>query len=88
MNSSLIPVTVLVTVGLNEIDQSIAGKSGAATYVKPIVAGFALGIGLYAVDALSPELGTTFCILLVTTSVVLKGTPVFKKLGIKGGIIG
>lgn len=74
MAEALVPATVLIVVGVNELDR-IHNKQGPT--VKPVIAGFILGLGLYGIEALDPHLASLFAALLIIGTLLLKGSSVF-----------
>lgn len=45
--------------------------------VKPLFGGFFVGIGLFAIGSVSPETAKGLAVLILVTSVVLNGAPLF-----------
>jgi len=73
----LVPATVLITVGSTEAAEIAVGKGPT---MKPIIAGFLLGIGLYALYGLDDYLGHMFALLVITTAVLTNGLAISKGL--------
>lgn len=78
MSTSLIPVAVLTAVVFNE-GAKIA--TGHPPTMKPVIGGFALGVGLYALDGVSDQLASAFCVLIIVGSLLMNGPAVTKKIG-------
>jgi hypothetical protein len=78
MSTMLVPTTILVTVGLNELGLIVKGKNPT---MRPVIAGFILGIGLFALQGLDDRLGTMFCILLIVVALLDNGQPIFNMIG-------
>lgn len=76
--SLLVPATVLTVVGINEADR-VANHQPPV--MKPIIAGFILGIGLYSIEGMDEQLGKLFCILLIVGSLLVKGATLFATIG-------
>lgn len=74
MSSVMIPATVLVVVGATELDR--LHKKELPT-VKPVIAGFILGIGLYGIQGMDDRLARLFSILLITGTLLVKGPSIF-----------
>lgn len=72
--ADIAPVAVLVAVGSTEVAE-IRSK-GAPTF-KPVIAGFILGIGLYALEAVNADLGRMFGILVIVGSLLINGAEFF-----------
>ncbi len=76
--SDIVPVTVLVLVGSTELKQ-ILTKTGPT--MTPVIAGFIVGVGLYAIDGVNSELAKVFSILIIIGALIANGEPIFSKLG-------
>lgn len=74
----LVPVTVMTVVGANELSQLVDKKPPT---MRPIIAGFIVGIGLYALVAVDTRLGNLFCGLVITGTLVDKGPKLFGTIG-------
>jgi hypothetical protein len=72
--SFAIPATVLVTVGLSEADNVLSGKPAT---MRPVIAGFILGIALYGISELDTRLGMLFGALIMINAVLEHGVSVF-----------
>jgi len=74
VSDALVPATVLTVVGINELDRI---HTKQAPVMKPVIAGFVLGLFLYGMQALDPHLASLFAGLLVVGTLLLKGQSVF-----------
>lgn len=77
--SDIVPVAVLVAVGSTEAVEII--HNGRPT-MKPVIAGFILGVGLYALDGLDDYLGRMFGILIIVAALLRNGQTIFNKLNL------
>ncbi len=73
----LVPVTVLVVVGTTEARRISEGNGPT---MKPVIAGFIVGIGLYGLAALDDTLGHYFSLLIIVSAIVVNGLPIFTKI--------
>lgn len=78
MSDALVPVTVVVAVGLTEAGRVLNKKPPS---MRPVIGGFLLGIGLYALSGLDESFGRMFCILIIIGALLQNGQAVFKKIG-------
>lgn len=83
MSSLIVPATVGIVVGITELDRIVVKKQGPT--VKPLIAGFILGLGLYGISGLDAQLGQLFCILVILTALLENAKPL---LAISKGITG
>lgn len=74
MANALVPATVLIVVGVNELDRI---HSHEAPTMKPVIAGFILGLGLYGIQGMDSHLASLFATLLIIGTLLLKGGSVF-----------
>lgn len=74
MSSYAVPAAVLVVVGFSEASLVLNGKPPT---IKPVIGGFLLGIGLYAITALDDRLGSLFAGLVVLSALIAHGESVF-----------
>lgn len=70
MPDTLTIVTVLVAVTGGELRSFKANKGFD---MRPVVAGFLLGIFLYLLGEISPQLAKPFAVLIIITAVVVNG---------------
>lgn len=77
MSDLTVPSVVLVTVGTTEAARIAKGNGPT---MKPIIAGFILGICLYGIYAIDDYLGHTFAILIVVTAILANGMTVISGL--------
>lgn len=75
MSDYTIPTVVLFTTGLTELDYALHKQ---APTMKPVLGGFLVGIGLYALTELDQRLGSLFAILIVLTAFLTHGLSVFR----------
>lgn len=72
--SLLVPATVVVAVGSTEASRII--HRGVPS-MKPVIGGFLLGLGLFALDAIDHRLASLFCVLVIVGSLLVNGLPIF-----------
>lgn len=70
---SLTIITVVVVVGLTEA-KNLINKSGFS--MKPVIAGFILGLILFAFDAIDIRVSRAMCMLVMTSALIYNGSKV------------
>ena len=48
--------------------------------MRPVIAGFLLGIPLFLIDSANEKMGSKFIFLIIITALILNGGPLFKLL--------
>lgn len=75
--TSLAMTTVVVMVGSTEASRMVKKQPPA---MHPVVAGFAVGLFLFALGMASESLAAKFCVLIIVASLILNGMPLFQAL--------
>lgn len=70
MSSDLIPAAMIVVVGATEAAQLV---SGHGLTLRPLVAGFVLGLGLLGISAIDEGLARAFAILVIVVALLNAG---------------
>lgn len=76
MDTSKALLTAAVVVGSTEAKRI---KSGQGVTVKPLIAGFMLGLFLLALGSINDHISNLFAILIVISALLLNGIPILTK---------
>ena len=72
--NSLAFTTAIVAVGSTELRHI---HNGGKVVAHPVIAGFLLGLFLFAIGAASENIGSKLCVLLIITSLLVNGMAIF-----------
>ncbi len=76
MNGTIL-LTVATVVGTTEAKALYApgkNKQGKLT-VRPVIAGFAMGVFLFAFDSINSDITTKLCVLIIISALLINGLP-------------
>ncbi len=75
---SLSLITVVTVVGLTEVTSVSKGKGFK---LEPVIAGFLLGIMLFALDSVNPKVSRSLCGLIIVVTLIYNGSSLAAILG-------
>lgn len=77
---SLTLMTVVIVVGLTEASSLTGGKG---VQMRPVIAGFILGLLLFVFDTVNQQLSRAFCFLIIIAALIYNGNHIANYLSVK-----